>query len=220
MKTTLKDLKQYKGVKKEYKFITSVASLIEKKYSDIIEQFDLDLWEEALEEAFKEYTIAAFYKDSQTLLFTETDKISVYLNNKDTKKKTFSKNNLYIRSSRVVRTPSNVRNVGYCGTSYEINIDDIYVITDTTAFEEFTFESIKKEEKDRIERIKKEITKKTEKTEKEIKYRKLYGEKYDKKDNSQTVISLLEALDTKDTKKQFETISDILEEIADTTNEW
>jgi len=217
MKLTLKDLKKNKGQKKDFKFLTPMIDLLKKEYKKILPEFDINMYSEAINEVIGDSAILAIYETPEKLRYASVSKgkrnYSITL--KDSKEGTKFEN-MYLTLYNTLISPENalISEGHYWHSSYTTKLEDLYVITDTKAFEEFVFETMLEEEAKQIEDTKKYEAKKR----KEVKDKKELLTKYGPKASTtdgRFALNLMKAMEEKDDKKKFDTLLKVVDYISD-----
>jgi len=221
MKITLKDLKKNKGQKKTFKFLTPVVDLLKKEYKKILSEFDLSMYGEALNEIIGDNGTVAVYDTPEKLRYGVITKNNrnFSLDHLD-RAKGNGIENISITLYKTTKEPEKafLNKEDYWNSRYAVKLEDLYVVTDTKAFEEFVFESMLEDEKKEIERIKKREEEERTKIKETGDLLKKFGTKVDTS-KGRLALSILKAIKEDDEKKAFDMLLKATDYISDEIEE-
>lgn len=224
MKISLKDLKENKGQKKEFKFLVPVADLLKKEYKKLLNDFDGELFGEALQElvntADNKQMLFATYESPEKLIFRYMSHFPIRGVKKIDKEKGWSLENAKVNISDVTADPERVyeRKGDIWGRNVDVPLSELYVITDKKAFEEFVFDVMIKREEKRIKELKQEKAKQRD----TLKEKAALREKYGVNINDYNVfnrVKLLEALETGTPNDKYKALDKIMDDIYEDMDE-
>jgi len=223
MRLTLKDLKENKGKKKEFKFLTPVVKLLEKEYKKLLPEFDRSLYAEAIKELHGEGSTFVYYVTPNELAFNPImgkGGYGEYAITKIDDEKGWEVSNVQIRLNNLTQDPEKALNVNqnFWANSEKIPLEDLYMVTDEKAFEEFVFDVMLKREEKEIDHIKK-VNKKEKET--LLKNKELVG-KYGEKVLTWTgrrAVEFLEAVKSDDEKEAFDSLLAFMENVEEKIEE-
>jgi len=215
MIATLKTLKDTKGKKENFKFLTSFSTLLNKDYKGLVEHFDLETYNEALKEINEKYPIFVKYRDHSTIEALNTTGIRIYLSRN--KKKDLSVEGLFFNESFTVDL-NHILKEGDSRrwrTSGSVYLNELYLVTDIKAFTDYAFSKLDEKQETHIKNIKEDTSKLKEETVLHQTLIAKYGKEYNSTINSRAAVSLLEALELTDAKKKVEKIKALFELIQE-----
>jgi len=216
MKTTLKDLKKNKGIKKEFKFLTPLSELIEKEYKEIIPSFSTENYKEATIEVFREHKYLAFYDSSTTLRTAIAKDYNHGINFRPGKKKEdASFSTLQIQLDTTYKNPAVTLKLesGTWGSQSTLGLDELFVVTDEKAFEDFVLEYLIKEERERIESIKERAKENKEEVKTKVERIMRFGKEVDENSYNSKAADLILALEESADKDKLEKVSEVIRRV-------
>lgn len=221
MTVSLKDLKENKGQKKEFSFLKSLSEVFEEKYSSIKDSFTKESLREACEEVMKDYSTVAIYNDPTTLLLAGAKDLRVhsYADNKKedgTFKLTFDKRVMFSSASRYNDVINYIErgNNTYRYNDYRTLLEELYVVTDEVALQEYAIELlIIQEEEQKIK-----VAEKEAKRREETKDKLALTAKYEfpvSSNQGLEIARFLETFEKNDPKASFKSLETLLNDHSD-----
>jgi len=220
MQVTLKELRKNGGKRKEYKFLTPVLDLIKKEYGEIMDSFTPDNYGEAIDEVMEKYTYIAVYESPELLKTAIKEKYRYEVSYKETKEeeKVLDPKKILIFISGFTSEYDETLTIDrgrWNRYTKNVSLNELYVITDNDAFEEFVVEFLVKREEEEVEAIRETGKLERETTKLERRRIELYGEDFKRNSMGIKAIELIEAFEEKDPKNKYKKVVEVLYDLKD-----
>jgi len=167
-------------------------------------------------DVFKAHKYLALYDSSTTIRTAIAKDYGYDINFKPGKKKEdASFSTLQIQLASTYKNPAVTLKLesGTWGSQFTLGLDELFVVTDEKAFEEFVLEYLIKEEEERIETIKERTKENKEEVKTKVERITRFGKEVDENNYNSKAADLILALEESTDKDKLEKVSEVIRRV-------